>query len=170
MAVSTFLESSFEWVLLFASFIHRLPELIEWTITCTSAKIHHEVLSQKQRSQNYSKLYSHLPSFLFGICNDLFPSFQFFFRTKHRLGFCQRFPGKMLWQLKIGNFHKWSKMLPWSGHLLLNWCHVTSSFRAKDQPLRENNSCFSTKDSRERSTTWRVLQIENMKRLKIHQV
>lgn len=80
--------------LLFASFVHRLPELIEWTITYTSATIHHEVLSQKQRSQNYSKLYSHLPSFLFGICNDLFPSFQFFFELNIAFAFANVFMEK----------------------------------------------------------------------------
>lgn len=80
--------------LLFASFVHRLPELIEWTITYTSATIHHEVLSQKQRSQNYSKLYSHLPSCLFGICNDLFPSFQFFFEPTIAFAFANVFMEK----------------------------------------------------------------------------
>ena len=81
--------------LLFASFVHRLPELIEWTITYTSATIHHEVLSQKQRSQKLLKTV--LPTYPV-VCSVSamisFRPFNFFFEPHIALCFCQRFHGK----------------------------------------------------------------------------
>ncbi len=166
MVVSTFLESSFEtWVLLFARFVYRLRELIEWICTLTSAII----FTTETTPQNSTPPTQDFVRGLYDMCifalggtskgisthnssSKIDPNIRRGFlggdpqwslsflsnllELNIAFAFANVFVEKDVWQLKIENFNKWAKMLPWSGHLLSNWCHVMSHpvFMGKIQP------------------------------------